>query len=236
MKPVKKIFFLSFIAILLIACKKDDKKAKENSGSKTDTSAVSTTDTASVDVDSTAPIKDIFPIEGVPEGTKIVFVNLDTMQEKYQYFVDENKANTARLKQLENVMIGKEKTILAAQNALQQRFQELQAKSQTMSPNEMKAAEIELQGKEQNLLKMQEDYQKFKESKQEELLKKQEQLNKKIRKRIDAYLSKVAEAKGYDYILTYSDITNPILYGNKKLDITNQLLKGLNEDYKAIKK
>jgi outer membrane protein len=233
---VKKILLSAMLLLTLIACKKEGKTSDGDKSSKSDTSAVSTTDTASVDVDSTAPIKDIFPIEGVPAGTKIVFVNLDTMQEKYQYFVDENKANTARLKQLENVMIGKEKTILAAQNALQQRFQELQAKSQTMSPNEMKAAEIELQGKEQNLLKMQEEYQRFKESKQEELLKKQEQLNKKIRKRIDAYLAKVAEAKGYDYILTYSDITNPILYGNKKLDITNQLLKGLNEDYKSIKK
>ena len=133
-KPVKKIFFLSLIVILLIGCKKDDKKANENSGSKTDTSAVSTTDTASVDVDSTAPIKAISTIEGLPAGTKIVYVNLDTLQEKYQYFADENKANTARLKQLETQIVSKEKAIMATQSALQNRFQELQAKSQTMSP------------------------------------------------------------------------------------------------------
>ena len=234
---MKKVLFFGFIIFALAACKKDGKTTSDSdSASNSDTSAINILDTASVQIDSTAPIKDNISIEGVPEGTKIVFVNLDTIQEKYQYFVDENKVNTARMKQIEAQMISKEKTIIAFQNAMQQRFQELNAQAQTMTPNEMKAAEIELQGKESELIKMQENYQKFKESKQEELLKKQEQLNKKIRKRIDAYLEKVAEAKGYDYILTYSDITNPVLFGNKKLNITDQLLIGLNEDYKSIKK
>jgi outer membrane protein len=233
---VKKILFLGLIILSIAACKKDGKTSEGDKSSKADKSAVTSADTASVDVDSTAPIKAISMIEGLPAGTKIVYVNLDTLQEKYQYFADENKANTARLKQLETQIVSKEKAIMATQSALQNRFQELQAKSQTMSPNDMKAAEIELQGKEQNLMKMQEDYQKFKESKQEELLKKQEQLNKKIKKRIDSYLEKVAEDNSLDFILSYSDMTNPILFGTKKLDITKQILKGLNEDYKSIKK
>lgn len=220
----------------MFACNNDGKKSKDTQDLKSDTSAVSIKDTASVEVDSAAPVKVVSSIEGLPAGTKIVYVNLDSLQENYQYFVDENKSNTARLKQLESQMIVREKAILSTQNALQSRFQELQAKSQTMSPNDMKAAEIELQGKEQNLIKMQEDYQKFKEAKQEELLKKQEALNKKIKKRIDTYLEKVATDNSFDFILSYSDMTNPIMFGNKKLDITNQILKGLNEDYKAIKK
>ncbi len=133
-------------------------------------------------------------------------------------------------------MAGREKKIIDAQKALQVRFQELQSKAQTLTGNELKAAEVELQNKEMDILKMQENYHKYKETKEQELLKSQENTNKKIRERIDAYLAKVAEENGWDFILSYSDITNPVLYGTKKLDITSQILVGLNEDYKSIKK
>jgi len=233
---VKKILFLSLIVLMIFSCKKTDKNVNIGSGSKTDSTAINPNDTASVKIDSTAPIKGIIPIEGVPEGQKIVFVNIDTLQSNYQYFVDENKAVKARLKQLENELASKERAIVSYQSAMQRRFQELNEKAQTMSPNEMKTAELELQGKEKELMAMQESYQKFKDKKQEEMVKQQDALNKKIKKRIDAYLEKLAESQKWDYILTYSDLTNPILYGGKKLDITQQVVKGLNEDYKSIKK
>jgi outer membrane protein len=233
---VKKILFLSVIALMIIGCKKTEKNGNADSGSKSDSTALNASDTASVKIDSTAPIKGIVPIEGVPEGQKIVFVNIDTLQTKYQYFVDENKAVKARLKQLEIELATKERAIVSYQSSMERRFQELNEKAQTMSPNEMKTAELELQGKEKELRAMQENYQKYKDKKQEEMVKQQDALNKKIKKRIDAYLEKLAESQKWDYILTYSDLTNPILYGGKKLDITKQIIKGLNEDYKSIKK
>ena len=234
---MKNFLILAFALFSILACKnKTDNNSNGDNKPTLDSTSISSSDTTSVEIDSLAPVKNLIPKEGLPQGAKIVFVNIDTIQEKYQYFVDENKTVQARLKQFENDMKARENKILAAGNSMQERYQELQAKAQSLTPNEIKAAELELQEKDQNLMKMQEDYQKYKESKQEELLKKQEQLNKKIRKRIDTFLEQVAENNSWDYILTFSDITNPVLYGNKKLDVTNQIIIGLNEDYKSIKK
>ncbi|MDV7398869.1 OmpH family outer membrane protein, partial [Arthrospira platensis SPKY1] len=121
----------------------------------------------------------------------------------------------------DNEVKSRETAIMSAQTAFQNRLQELQSKAEMMSPNEIMAAQSELEGKEREIIGMNENYQKFKESRQIELLQKQESTNKKIKNRIDAYLIKLAEAQGFDFILTYSDITNPVLFGTKKLDITD---------------
>lgn len=233
---MKKILFLAIMVLAAASCK--DKKNAEGSegGDPADSINISEKDTAAIEVDSDKPIKKVYEIEGVPEGQKIVYVNLDSLQEKYQYFVDENDRIKAKLGTLEKELAAREKKIVNQQKALQTRFQELQSKAQTLTGNELKAAEVELQNKEMEIMKMQENYHKYKESKEQEMLKGQEQTNKKIRERIDAYLAKVAEENGWDFILSYSDITNPVLYGSKKLDITSQILIGLNADYKSIKK
>ncbi len=233
---MKKLILLSLLLLAVAACN-NKKGADSKDGAETpDSTEISEKDTAALEIDSEKPIKKVYEIEGVPEGQKIVYVNLDSLQEKYQYFVDENERIKAKLSALEKELAGKEKKIVDAQKALQARFQELQSKAQTLTGNELKAAEVELQNKEMDILKMQENYHKHKEAKEQELLKSQEKTNKKIRERIDAYLAKVAEENGWDFILSYSDITNPVLYGTKKLDITSQILIGLNQDYKSIKK
>ncbi|MEZ4906627.1 MAG: OmpH family outer membrane protein [Saprospiraceae bacterium] len=232
---MKKYFIFLILLTSIIACKRNASQTNNESANNQDSTSTSV-DTSSVEIDSLAPVKNLIPKEGLPQGAKIVYVNIDTLQEKYQYFIDENKTVQYRLTQFENELKAKENAIITAGNAMQERYQEIQSKAQTLTPNEIKAAEMELQEKDQKIMKMQEDYQKYKDAKQEELLKKQDQLNQKIRKRIDTFLQEVAENNGWDYILTYSDITNPVLYGSKKFDVTQQIIIGLNEDYKSIKK
>jgi outer membrane protein len=222
------------VIIAMIACKSESKKAVAESDG-TDT-IETLTDVDSIEIDSSAPIVGLEPIKGIPAGTKIVWLNIDTLQEKYQYFIDENKIIMNQLQKLDSDVQSRERAIMSAQTAFQKRLQELQSRAEMMSPNEIMAAQSELEGKEKEIISMNENYQKFKESKQMELLKKQEATNKKIKKRIDVYLEKLAESQGFDFILTYSDITNPVLFGTKKLDITKAAIEGLNKDYQLIKK
>jgi len=218
----------------MIACKSESKKALEESDG-IDTIEI-LTDDDSIEIDSTAPVIGLEPIYEIPTGTKIVWLNIDTLQEKYQYFIDENKIIMSQLQNLDNEVKSRERAIMSAQISFQNRLQELQSRAEMMSPNEIMAAQSELEGKEREIITMNENYQKFKESKQMELLQKQEATNKKIKKRIDVYLEKLADSQGFDFILTYSDITNPVLFGSKKLDITEAVIIGLNNDYKVIKK
>jgi outer membrane protein len=56
-----------------------------------------------------------------------------------------------------------------------------------------------------------------------------------VRKDLAAYLAKF-NAGRYDYILPYSGALTQTLYVNPSLDITSQVIAGLNAEYNAKKK
>jgi outer membrane protein len=55
----------------------------------------------------------------------------------------------------------------------------------------------------------------------------------KINEDIESFISVYAKSKGYTYILGSSDQTKSILYGEESLDITEDVIDGLNENYSA---
>jgi outer membrane protein len=62
----------------------------------------------------------------------------------------------------------------------------------------------------------------------EQLQKKQLDFSTQLQKNIDDYLATYNKDGKYDYILSYSR-SGSILFANKALDITDDVLKGLNE-------
>ena len=48
---------------------------------------------------------------------------------------------------------------------------------------------------------------------------------------ISDYLKKHAEEKGYQYVLTYSKTNPSVIYADSKLDITKEVVEGLNKEY-----
>lgn len=52
---------------------------------------------------------------------------------------------------------------------------------------------------------------------------------------ITDYLTKHAKEKGYQYVLTYSKTNPAVIYADEKLDITKEVVEGLNKEYKAKK-
>jgi outer membrane protein len=56
------------------------------------------------------------------------------------------------------------------------------------------------------------------------------------RKTLTAYVNEYNKTGQYNYILTYSEAPgSPMLLGNDSLDITNDILEGLNAQYKEKK-
>ena len=53
---------------------------------------------------------------------------------------------------------------------------------------------------------------------------------------IQTYLNSYNETHKYSLILTTSGVTNTVIIGNPSLDITQDVLKGLNEEYINSKK
>lgn len=74
-----------------------------------------------------------------------------------------------------------------------------------------------------------------------QLKKEQEALEKKFEDEVDgvinafkAYIKKYAEEQGYDLILGTSESTNTVLYAKDEDDLTEEIIKGINNEY-AVK-
>ncbi len=144
---------------------------------------------------------------------KIGFVLSDTLLNKYNHYQKIKKNLTAKGQKIENEIESRTK-------AMQIEYQGYQAKGQSMSPKELQAAEA-------SLMKKQQDLETYKNQKAAELMKEEESLNKDLQKRIDNYLEEYASKNGYTFILS-KHIGGSVLFGVKSLDITNEVIEGLN--------
>ena len=80
-------------------------------------------------------------------------------------------------------------------------------------------------------------FQQYGQQKQQELAEEQQVMINNIANAVGEYVKKYNEVKGYDVILsTQGDLlSSPVVCGDAALDITEELIAGLNEDYKAAK-
>jgi outer membrane protein len=152
---------------------------------------------------------------------KIAYFDIDSLQEKYEYFKDV----TGQIK-------AKEASITAQLNSLQDSYQkrikEMQDKGPTMTQAEGEAAQREY-------AQMQQKYQQRQMTMEQELKKHQVEVMTDVRSRIEAYLKEYNKQKGYAYILSYEP-GFMLYYKDSLYDITNDVIHGLNEEYKRKKK
>jgi outer membrane protein len=151
-----------------------------------------------------------------PTG-KIAYVDMDTLEAKYDYL----KAKKAELEKKTAALdaeVGK-----MAQN-LQNEYAAFQKKAQagTLTQAEGEAGQ-------KRLGEMQQNIETRRQTLGSQLMKEQEAFNKDLQGRLDAYLLKYNADKGYDYILQYTK-GGVIMFANKALDITAEVVKGMNAE------
>jgi outer membrane protein len=150
-------------------------------------------------------------------GFRMAYFNLDTLEAHYLYFKDVLNQVKAKENEMNAELGGMEK-------GYQKKISEWQKKGNTMSQAEGEQAQ-------QEYAKMQQEYQIRKQTLQESLLKNNEDLKADIRKKIDEYLRDYNKVKGYNYIIAYE--ANSFIYiKDTANNITNDLIEGLNADYK----
>ena len=151
------------------------------------------------------------------EGCKVAYVDIDTLEANYNYFKLKKAEFETRQKNIDAEL---EKMA----NSLQSEYSSLQKQAQagTLSQSDGEAAQNRLMQRQQELeLKRQNLGAKF--------LKDQEAFNKEIHDNLHAYIEKYNIEKGYDYILSYS-MDGSILFANKDLDLTRDIIKGMNQE------
>lgn len=154
---------------------------------------------------------------GLPAtGMKIAYFEIDSIQTNYQFF---NEVRSAlQVKDMDNT-----KELTALKNAFALKYQELQKNGQYLSQAEVANKQQELQQLEKNYTNRE---QQLSQELQEESFKKLQEVKKKI----EAYIAKYNKNK--DFAFVFASNADLMYYKDTAYDITADIIKGLNEEYK----
>ena len=152
------------------------------------------------------------------QGIKIAYVEYDSLMAKYLLAIDIHKEMMRKETNINN-------TIEQKANSLQEEQAEFTRKYQNnvFATAERAQEEYErLARKEQEILQLQ---QTLVTEYENEL----QMYHRQLRDSVNNYIIEYNNAKGYDYILT--KVGDNILYANEALDITQEVVDGLNSRY-----
>lgn len=153
-------------------------------------------------------------------GGKIAYINIDTLQNNYKYYQQVKSDLEKREKNAQN-------EIMSLQKKFQSRAAELQQKAANMSPKEQESAMMEIN-------KMQQDFQVKQQSLQEGLADYNQKMKDQLLAKIESYLKDYNNDGRYAYVFSYEP--GFMFYKDSTLDITRDVIKGLNETFEKEKK
>jgi outer membrane protein len=155
------------------------------------------------------------------KSSHVVYINTDTLWDRYEMVREIKKKLTAQRDQAES---------------------EFASKYQALANEEQNFREIASRLSEEESLKQQQDFlakeQKlsaFREQMEQKLMKDEQEKNEQITRDITEYLKNAYKGSHYTYILGYTH-GGGILFANDSLDITREVVQGINRQYKLSSK
>ena len=156
------------------------------------------------------------------KNAKIAYINIDSLNEKYEYIKDKSKEVRAR-------QVAIEGSLNSMYTTFQQEVTDFQQAAQAgIRPEaELKKEEARLQQKQMEIANKEKQLQVL----SEEVAATQSDMLQNVSKFIERYNN-----NKFDYILAYTTTNiSSVLYANPSLEITNEIVNGLNEEYRAKK-
>lgn len=151
---------------------------------------------------------------------KIAFINSDTVLKHYEYLsvvkADLETKTKKMQSDFQNRLTGLEREIEAYKRNVN-----------NMTLGQVRAVEEDLGKKQQNL-------QMYQQTLSQQVMDEEQKLNKQLYDRITVFLKKYGQEKGLQVVFKY-DPTSDILYGGQGLDISQDVIKGLNDEYNSEK-
>lgn len=152
------------------------------------------------------------------ETLKIAYVEIDSIMSKYTFCVEQAKVLEQHSKNYQNQLAAKGQALQNAAMSFQQKVQQ-----GTITEEEAMKEQASLQKQQENLQKLQENLAiKFDAE--------QQTFNETLRDSVHKFLADYNKEKKYNLILTKSG--DNILYADKVMDITEEVVTGLNNRYK----
>jgi outer membrane protein len=155
--------------------------------------------------------------ESLSNGEPIVYVNSDSLLDKYDYY---KKVKKSLEDKSQSMQIDAEQK----QKAFQNEVQAYQKNAFNLTPAQKKNEEARL-GKENQQI------QAFQQNLSQELAQESQDVNDKLNSRIRTYLEGFSKENHCKMVLGYSTKGGSLLYAQPGLEVTNKVIKGLNEAY-----
>lgn len=155
-----------------------------------------------------------------PSDLKIAYINQDSVL-KYWEFVKINQDKlAAKAKSFED-------QLSARQNSLQREVQAYQAGASNLTIGQARTIEEDLQKKGQNL-------QLYQQSLSQQMMEEQGRISQELYDKITTYLKDYSKERGIAVIIKF-DRESDLLFGGDSLDISKDVIKGLNDAWKLEK-
>ncbi len=150
------------------------------------------------------------------KGIRMAYVRSDTLQKKYKYF-----------EELSKQLQGEEAII---QKEIEKRQRDFQIEVNLYQQAAPKMNEQQRAASEADLMRVQQQYEGWAREQSDILMKKQADLQAKMKSDMDSVLVKMKAELALDFILLY-DENSALIYANPDYDITEVVVKKLNENY-----
>mgnify|MGYP000318064033 FL=1 len=152
---------------------------------------------------------------------RIAYFEIDSVESQFNYYKEVSNSIQAKAQKNNN-------ELNQLKEAFTAKYQELKKNGQSMTEAEVNARQQELQQMDKTFKSKE---QMMNNEMQDESMKKLQDVKKKI----TDYLAEYNKAKGYAFILGNNSDMLSMYYKDTAYDITSDLVKGLNELYKAKK-
>jgi len=157
-------------------------------------------------------------------SNSIVYINIDTVVSNYDLYFDLKKVFENKYKTSEAELASKEK-------AYKKEVEDYQYKVQRglVTRSDAQKLEQQLLGEQQSLLKLQENL-------RIELGEEEQVMLRQVLNSITVYLEELQSRFKFQFVFGTTAIGGNVLYADKRLDLTWEVINGLNEKYKQKKK
>lgn len=156
---------------------------------------------------------------------KIAYINTDTLMANYTYA----KEVQAKVEQLSN-----QQASIAQQEAqFQADYENYLKTGENLTLSQQQEKEKELKARYEKLQRLEQQFTAQMPQKQKTMQDELDKMTKAVYNFIADYNAKHDQ---YDLILSKSYSSSPVLYGDPGMDITDEILKGLNEEYEQVSK
>lgn len=156
------------------------------------------------------------PVEAPEGGYRLAYINTDSLVAKYEYHKGLKEQLEKKAQRLESDLARRSQTF-------QENYQVLESQAANLNQQQLQAAQADLMQKQQELMQ-------YRDQQVQLLAEEEQKLTKLMKDDMDVILQRIREEQGIDFIFSL-DPSGVLLYANEAHDITNEVVKRLNEEY-----